>query len=870
ENWANPSNIGYDNGGVHINSGITNYWFYLLCEGGQGTNDFNVSYNVKAIGLAKAEKIAYLTLTEYLSPSSNFSNMRQSSLMATEDLYGLGSEEYKQVTNAWNAIGVGAAFTEKQITLLSVEKPSSICGPLKGDEPFYVKIKNTGSTAIRANEKLNYKLRLMVPGFGGRLTTVYSNNDVISLTKDLAVGEETTIKIQDKIPYEISATKINYVEIKLDFKPIDEFGARDGVSFISDLLIPPGQKDFDLKLMSVNLPEYTGATLSANSPLSITIYNLGCQDIPAGSQLKVGYLNTLSGNQTVWKDITLSTAFKKNSEITIPFDGSVDLSAFGVHSYEAFVSYSQDPVATNNSGINTVYSGIVTQFPYFEDFEKTAGGWYSRSIATNQKFVWQKAMNAFRDTKSKYWWGTVNTANSTERMALNSDFTLESPIFDFTNITSPYVEFDMVYLFDKGYDGLIVEYSEDKGQNWKKVTGIDYSETLHSNDLFSGPWFTGIDGNYNKQPLKMRLNELAGKKAAIRFRVKTDDRYDGFLGAFIDNILVSNAPYDLELNSLKLDAGTCNIDNNNVTITTKIINNFATTTEQVNVTVKILDSTQSEVFLRTEKAALAFAKFRDTITYTISNINLKSIGDNTITVSVFPEDITKEIKPQNNSITFNYDNWKNEDMKVSVLPYIMDFEDADKYKGWRTSENTSGGGWKHGTSVDLETSRWPIKPHTNFMASNDGKCNCDSSNDMLISPVFDLSNYKEAHLTFDGFTDGQGLSDGYVKVSTDGGETWKTLYKMPYISNWIEYHIDLTPYAGKPCVQVAFQHDDNGLFANGFAVDNIKIKDKAEYLQLSNLSVAENIYEDASSHQFFISARNAFYKPVNKATIEYQ
>lgn len=371
--WANPAVLSYDNGGVHMNSGITNYWFYLLSEGGQGVNDFNVSYNIKAIGLAKAEKIAYITLTEYLSPSSNFNDMRQASLMATEDLYGLGSEEYKQVTNAWNAIGVGAAFTDKQITILSIEKPSAVCGPLKGDEPFYVTIKNTGSTTIKANEKLNYKLRLMVPGFGGKLTTVYTNSNVISFTKDLAVGQETTIKIQDQIPYKLSATALNYVEVKLDFKPVEEFGAKDGVSFVSDLLIAPGQKDFDLKMVSLNLPEYKGEALPANYPLSVTISNLGCQDIPAGSQFKVGYVNRLSGNQTVWKDITLENAFKMNSEMTITFDSGVDLSAIGVHFYEGFVVYSKDPVATNNSNVNSIYNGVVTQFPYYEDFEKNTG-----------------------------------------------------------------------------------------------------------------------------------------------------------------------------------------------------------------------------------------------------------------------------------------------------------------------------------------------------------------------------------------------------------------------------------------------------------------------------------------------------------------
>ncbi|KFF16948.1 T9SS C-terminal target domain-containing protein [Flavobacterium hydatis] len=867
-NWVNPLNVGYDNGGVHFNSGITNYWFYLLSEGGQGVNDLNNSYDVKAIGLAKAEKIAYITLTEYLSPASNFSDMRQASLMVVEDLYGLSSEEYKQVTNTWYAIGVGASYADKQIAIVSIEKPSVACGSLKGDEPFYIKIKNTGSTVIKANENLNYKLRLMTAGFGGRFNTQYTKDGTISIAKDLALGEEVIIKIQDNLPYIISATAPNYVEVKFDFKPIEEFGAKDGVSFVANLLVPPAQKDFDLKLVGLNLPAYTGETLSANHPLALTIFNLGCQDIPVGSQLKIGYLNTLPGNETVWKDITLTTAFKGNSEMTIPFDGTVDLSASGSHTYEAYVTYSKDPVTTNNKTINAVYSGIISQFPYSQNFEGTPGGWFSESLLATQKFIWQPTTYSFRDTNSKYLWATI-TLGTTELMQLNADFTLQSPIFDFTNVTAPYVEFDLMYLFYKGYHGLIVEYSEDN-KNWKKVTGIDYPDNEHYNDLVSGPWFSGINNDLKKAPYGMRLAELAGKKAAIRFRVVTDNNSSRYLGAFIDNIRVGNAPYDLQVIAAKLDAGACTISNDNITLKAQIINNFATTSELVNVTTKILDNAKNEVFSKTEKTTLVFTKFRDTLTYSIPNINLKSIGENTITVSVFPEDMTKDVKPENNSLTTGYDNWNNEDLKVSVLPYTMDFEDATKYKGWRTTENANATGWKHGTSKDLGSPGWFLTEHTNFMASNDDKCNCDSSNDMLISPVFDLSNYKGAHLSFDGFGDRYGLSDGYVKVSTDGGTTWKTEFKMPHLSSWFEYQVDLSAYAGKSCVLVAFQHDDNGLFASGFAVDNIKLKETADYLQLSHLSMPETVYEDAPSHEFFISAKNVFYNKVDKATIEYQ
>ncbi|MEN2488197.1 M4 family metallopeptidase [Flavobacterium sp. B11] len=871
EFWTNPGNIQIDNGGVHQNSGITNYWYYLLVEGGEGVNDLGNNYSVKSIGLAKAEKIAYVTLTEYLTPSSNFSDMRQASLLAAEDLYGLGSEEYKQVTNAWYAIGVGAAYTDKQLVLIKVENPSIPCGQLKGDEPFYVTIRNTGTAAIKANDVLSFKMRAMASALGN-LITFYTYDGTVVFDKDLAIGEEIRVKIQAKIPYQVSTTAVNYIEVKLDLKPIVEFGAKDGISFVSNIIVPPAEKDFDIKVTGLDMPDYTGDLLTASHTPKITFYNLGCQDIPAGTVIKVGYANTKAGSTTVWKDVTLQTAFKGKSEMTVTFDTTIDLSAPGLHTYEGYVTLAQDPITTNNSILNASYSGIVTQLPYAEGFERTPGGWNTKALTGTQKFIFQNYPLSFRVTKSQYTWGTVDLKSNGGKVALNSDFVLESPIFDFTNSVSPYIEFDLYYLLHKGYDGLIVEYSEDKGKNWKKIETVNYPETVHYDEYesFGGPWFTGINNSLKKDPYQIRLNEFKGKKVAIRFHIKTDDYNDGFLGAFVDNILVTDAPYDLEVVSAKLDAGKCDINNNNASVVAKITNNFVTSSEVVNVTTKILDAAKKEIFSKTEKTTLNFTKFKDTISYEVTNVNLQTIGEHTVTVSVFPEVMTQDLKQGNNAVTFTYDNWKNEDMKVSVLPYKMDFEDDTKYNGWRTYENKGAAGWKHGTRPDLGSPGWFIADHTKFMAANDDKCNCDASNDMLVSPVFDLTNYKEAHLSFDGYGDSLHLSDGSVKVSTDGGETWKEIFHMPYYGAWWEYEIDLTAYAGKSCVQVAFVHNDNGLFASGFAVDNIEVKEKKDFLRLSNLSAPETIYENTPSHEFFVGVKNLSYAPVNKVKVEYQ
>ncbi|MBL7857426.1 MAG: M4 family metallopeptidase [Cyclobacteriaceae bacterium] len=95
-----------DNGGVHYNSGVQNFWYYLLCEGGSGVNDFQVNYTVNAIGMEAATNIAYRNLTEYLSYFSDYLDSRIGSLLATADLYGNNSAIYQEVDKAWDAVGV--------------------------------------------------------------------------------------------------------------------------------------------------------------------------------------------------------------------------------------------------------------------------------------------------------------------------------------------------------------------------------------------------------------------------------------------------------------------------------------------------------------------------------------------------------------------------------------------------------------------------------------------------------------------------------------------------------------------------------------------------------------------------------------------
>lgn len=130
-----------DNGGVHTNSGVLNYWFYLLCQGGSGTNDIGNAFNVTGITIAEAQKIAYRTLTVYLTASSQYADARTASIQASSDLYGGCSQETQSTTNAWYAVGVGAAYVATPVHADFSACPTTQCA----NAPFAVQFTNSST-----------------------------------------------------------------------------------------------------------------------------------------------------------------------------------------------------------------------------------------------------------------------------------------------------------------------------------------------------------------------------------------------------------------------------------------------------------------------------------------------------------------------------------------------------------------------------------------------------------------------------------------------------------------------------------------------------------------------------------------------------
>lgn len=80
-----------DNGGVHTNSGIPNYAYYLFAT---------------HVTREKAEKVFYRALFNYLTRSSQFIDLRLTVIQAAKDLYGASSAEVTAAKNAFDQVGI--------------------------------------------------------------------------------------------------------------------------------------------------------------------------------------------------------------------------------------------------------------------------------------------------------------------------------------------------------------------------------------------------------------------------------------------------------------------------------------------------------------------------------------------------------------------------------------------------------------------------------------------------------------------------------------------------------------------------------------------------------------------------------------------
>ena len=150
---------------------------------------------------------------------------------------------------------------------------------------------------------------------------------------------------------------------------------------------------------------------------------------------------------------------------------------------------------------------------------------------------------------------------------------------------------------------------------------------------------------------------------------------------------------------------------------------------------------------------------------------------------------------------------------------------------WSQNTQATDGGWIVGSYSALSSSGngWKIHDNgtTRIIATNDDKCNCNKSQDLLILPPIDASSITDFYLGFDifyGARSYQGNTETLtLKSSIDSGATWEIVKQLEGHTGWGESYIDLSAYTSVPHLLIGFEYNDGNGWLYGAALDNIRV-----------------------------------------------
>jgi bacillolysin len=106
DHYSNRFTGSADNGGVHINSSISNHAFYLAIEGGTNVTSGQSVQGVGAANRGQIEQVFYRAFTQMLTQNATFASARAATIQAARDLFPANGNVERAITDAWTAVGV--------------------------------------------------------------------------------------------------------------------------------------------------------------------------------------------------------------------------------------------------------------------------------------------------------------------------------------------------------------------------------------------------------------------------------------------------------------------------------------------------------------------------------------------------------------------------------------------------------------------------------------------------------------------------------------------------------------------------------------------------------------------------------------------
>ena len=147
--------------------------------------------------------------------------------------------------------------------------------------------------------------------------------------------------------------------------------------------------------------------------------------------------------------------------------------------------------------------------------------------------------------------------------------------------------------------------------------------------------------------------------------------------------------------------------------------------------------------------------------------------------------------------------------------------------GWDFESAATDGGWSVASSTALSSQYFAIPAADgNILGTNDDACDCDKSNDFVMSPAIAIPAGTSPYLMFDYYYFGATYNGSTevltLEISVDGGISWDVLQELAGVGDWTGAAVDISAFAGTS-INIGFRYNDDGGWMYGVGIDNMEI-----------------------------------------------
>ncbi|MBU0764862.1 MAG: T9SS type A sorting domain-containing protein [Bacteroidetes bacterium] len=503
---------------------------------------------------------------------------------------------------------------------------------------------------------------------------------------------------------------------------------------------------------------------------------------------------------------------------TEPCDISVIDSTYRI---EVFTFLSGDEDVSNDTVVfNIMPTDVISEFPYFEDFESESNGWQTeRTNVAYSSSSWQLGIPSADSISTAASGINAWVTNLTGPANPGEDSYVQSPCFDFSSLVIPILEVDIWYeTTEYAYAEILYTtdtYNFTDGFTWQVLGSVTSGYNWYNTPLQLGfQGWNGSSGGWRRA--KLRLDGFGGIPNII-FRVNfISGGYNICEGIAFDNFSIHESPLnDIGIIGIIEPYNGCDFGVSE-TISVQVVNyGLGNQTDfdlsySVNGDLPVVETFFDSLYSQDT------VEFIFTTPLDMSTEQIYSLVINTL------------LESDQDSMNNRYSTTVIHYGLNTEYPYFKDFENDNG--GWYGSEFSS---WQYGapsgTALDQAASgthAWVTNLEGNHLLNE---------NSFLTSPCFDFSRLDDVDLKMNIWFDLAIYSYVQFQVSTDQGNTWHLVdtdadslwYNSGHSWNgssgdWTEVTHRLDGLEGEPYVQFRF-FLTGGIEAPGFAMDDFTL-----------------------------------------------